>query len=44
VIVEARLSRSGQAVPAPGDLYVESPVVQPAEGKKLDLIISRVIS
>jgi cytochrome c-type biogenesis protein CcmH len=44
VIVEARLSRSGQAIPAPGDLYVESPVLQPSEGKKLDLIISRVIS
>ena len=31
VIVEARLSRSGQAMPAPGDLYVESPVLQPAD-------------
>jgi cytochrome c-type biogenesis protein CcmH len=44
VIVEARLSRSGQALPVPGDLYVESPVLQPAEGKRLDLVISRVIS
>ena len=44
VIVEARLSRSGQAIPSPGDLYIESPVLQPADGKKLDLVISRVIS
>ena len=44
VIVEARLSRSGQALPAPGDLYVESPVLQPAAGMKVDLVISRVIS
>ncbi len=44
VIVEARLSRSGQAKPTPGDLYIESPVLQPADGRQLQLVISRVIS
>ena len=44
VIVEARISRSGQATPAPGDLYIESPVLQPADGRQLQLVISRVIS
>jgi len=43
VIVEARISRSGQASPAAGDLYVTSAVVQPAAGKKLALIINREI-
>jgi cytochrome c-type biogenesis protein CcmH len=44
VIVEARISRSGQATPAPGDLYTQSPVFAPTEGKELQLVISRVIS
>jgi cytochrome c-type biogenesis protein CcmH len=44
VIVEARISRSGQATRTPGDFYVESPVLQPADGKQLQLVISRVIS
>ena len=44
VIVEARISRSGQAARTPGDFYVESPVLQPADGKQLQLVISRVIS
>jgi cytochrome c-type biogenesis protein CcmH len=44
VIVEARISRSGQATPAPGDLFTQSPVFTPAEGKELQLVISRVIS
>lgn len=44
VIVEARISRSGQATPAPGDLYIQSAVFAPTEGKELQLVISRVIS
>ena len=43
VIVEARISRSGQASPAAGDLYVTSAIVQPAAGKKLALVINREI-
>lgn len=43
VIVEARISRSGQATPAPGDLYVVSPVLRPADGKTLRLVISREV-
>jgi cytochrome c-type biogenesis protein CcmH len=44
VIVEARISRTGQAVPQSGDLYVTSPVVQPASAGKLTLLIDREIS
>jgi cytochrome c-type biogenesis protein CcmH len=43
VVVEARISRSGQATPAAGDLYVTSPVLRPAAGKKLVLVIDREI-
>jgi cytochrome c-type biogenesis protein CcmH len=43
VIVEARISRTGQATPASGDLYVRSPVVHPAPGEKLALVISEEI-
>jgi cytochrome c-type biogenesis protein CcmH len=43
VVVEARISRSGQAMPAAGDLYVTSPVLHPAAGKKLALVIDREI-
>jgi len=38
VIVEARISRSGQATPATGDLYVTSDTVNPSSGKKLALV------
>jgi len=44
VIVEARISRTGQAAPQSGDLYVTSPVVQPASAGKLTLLIDREIS
>jgi cytochrome c-type biogenesis protein CcmH len=44
VIVEARISRSGQAAPASGDLYVTSAVVRPLAGESLALIINREIS
>lgn len=43
VIVEARLSRSGQATPAPGDLYVTSAVLKPGDGKKLQLVIDQEV-
>jgi cytochrome c-type biogenesis protein CcmH len=43
VVVEARISRSGQAAPSSGDLYVTSPVLHPAAGKKLALVINREI-
>ena len=43
VVVEARISRSGQATPGSGDLYVTSPVLHPAAGMKLALVINREI-
>ncbi|MDB6091064.1 MAG: hypothetical protein JWN85_3848 [Gammaproteobacteria bacterium] len=43
VVIEARISRTGQAAPAPGDLYVTSDVLRPAAGKKLALIINHEI-
>jgi cytochrome c-type biogenesis protein CcmH len=43
VVVEARISRSGQATPASGDLYVTSPVLHPAPGTRLALVINREI-
>lgn len=43
VVVEARISRTGQAAPASGDLYVTSEVLRPGDGQKLALIISRQI-
>jgi cytochrome c-type biogenesis protein CcmH len=43
VIVEARISRTGQAAPAAGDLYVTSDVLTPSSGKKLALIINHEI-
>jgi cytochrome c-type biogenesis protein CcmH len=43
VVVEARISRSGQAAPGSGDLYVTSPAVSPGAGKSLALVIDREI-
>jgi cytochrome c-type biogenesis protein CcmH len=43
VVIEARISHSGQAAPASGDLYVTSDVLRPAAGKKLALVINREI-
>jgi cytochrome c-type biogenesis protein CcmH len=43
VIVEARVSRTGQATPEPGDLYVTSEAIRPTPGKKLALVINREI-
>jgi cytochrome c-type biogenesis protein CcmH/NrfG len=43
VIVEARVSRTGQATPAAGDLFIKSDVIRPADGRKLTLVISQKI-
>jgi cytochrome c-type biogenesis protein CcmH len=43
VVIEARISRSGQATPATGDLYVTSPVLHPTPGTRLALVINREI-
>jgi cytochrome c-type biogenesis protein CcmH len=43
VVIEARISRSGQATPAAGDLYVTSPVLHPSTGTRLALVINREI-
>ena len=43
VVVEARVSRTGQATPATGDLYATSEVINPGTAKKLSLIINRRI-
>ncbi|MBV8851876.1 MAG: hypothetical protein JOY91_00685 [Sinobacteraceae bacterium] len=43
VIVEARISQLGQAQPSPGDLYVTSEVVHPANARQLALVINREI-
>lgn len=43
VVVEARVSRSGQATPATGDLYVTSDTIDPSSGKKLALTINHQI-
>jgi cytochrome c-type biogenesis protein CcmH len=43
VIVEARVSRSGQVMPGAGDLYAQSEILNPGEGKKLALVINRKI-
>jgi len=43
IVIEARISRSGQATPATGDLYVTSPVLRPVSGTKLALVINREI-
>jgi cytochrome c-type biogenesis protein CcmH len=41
VVIEARISRTGQATPASGDLYVTSPVVKPGAATRLALVIDR---
>lgn len=43
VVVEARISRSGTAMPSSGDLYATSDVINPTAGKKLALVINREI-
>lgn len=43
VIVEARISKSGQATPASGDLYVTSAVLSRAQRQKLALVIKNEV-
>ena len=43
VVVEARISHTGQAAPSSGDLYVTSAGLKPLAGKKLALVINREI-
>ena len=43
IIVEARISKSGQATPAPGDLYVTSAVLTRAQRQKLALVINHEV-
>jgi cytochrome c-type biogenesis protein CcmH len=43
VVIEARISRSGQATPAAGDLFATSQVLRPAAGTRLALVINREI-
>jgi cytochrome c-type biogenesis protein CcmH len=42
VVVEARISRSGQATPQPGDLFAVSPPLRPGSGR-LQLTIDRSV-
>lgn len=44
VVVEARISRSGQAAPGSGDLFVTSPAVNPSSGQRLALVINHEIN
>jgi cytochrome c-type biogenesis protein CcmH/NrfG len=43
VVVEARISRTGTAMPSSGDLYATSDVLNPTAGKKLALVINHEI-
>jgi cytochrome c-type biogenesis protein CcmH len=43
VVVEARISQSGNAAPSSGDLYATSDVLNPIASKKLALVISHEI-
>jgi len=44
VVVEARISRTGQATPGSGDFYVTSPALSPGAGRTLALVINREIN
>jgi cytochrome c-type biogenesis protein CcmH len=44
VTIEARISRKGQPLPAPGDLQGSSGVINPADHKPLQITIDHVIS
>lgn len=43
IVVEARISQSGQAMPAPGDLVGSSGPVDPADHRPLNIVIDRVV-
>lgn len=44
VVIEARISRTGQATAAAGDLFARSAVLKPAGSKKLALVIDHEVS
>jgi cytochrome c-type biogenesis protein CcmH/NrfG len=44
VTIEARISQSGQPMPAAGDLQGSSGVINPSDGRPLKIVIDRVIS
>jgi cytochrome c-type biogenesis protein CcmH len=44
VTIEARISRSGQPLPAAGDLQGSSGVINPADRQPLKIIINKVIT
>lgn len=44
VVVEARISRSGQATPGSGDLFVTSAAMNPSSGQRLALVINHEIN
>jgi len=44
IVVEARVSKSGQATPSSGDLFVISPVLRAQDAKALKLVISQEVS
>jgi hypothetical protein len=43
VTIEARTSRTGQAMPAPGDFQGVSDKLDPAAGKPVRIVIQKVI-
>jgi cytochrome c-type biogenesis protein CcmH len=43
VTVEARISKSGQALPTAGDLLGSSSLIDPKAGKPLRILIDRVV-
>jgi cytochrome c-type biogenesis protein CcmH len=44
VTIEARISKSGQALPAAGDLQGTSAIIDPSERKPLKILIDHEIS
>ncbi|MEW5755257.1 MAG: c-type cytochrome biogenesis protein CcmI [Pseudomonadota bacterium] len=43
IVVGARVSKSGNAMPQPGDLEGTSPVIRLGDGKKVDVIINGIV-
>ncbi len=43
IVVGARVSKSGNAMPQPGDLEGHSPVIRLGDGKKVDVVINGIV-
>lgn len=43
IVVGARISKTGNAMPQPGDLEGHSPAIRLSEGKKVDVIINGIV-